>query len=144
MILAIGGARERVPFPSIVEILVMEIAFELVREGGIRVPGMLGSTIGIVGAIILGQAGIAANIVSPITVVIIAFTGLASFAIPDYTLAFAIRLIRFAFEVLAATLGLVGVAGGLITITVMLCAMRSLGVSRQWTEEAPAGGKETQ
>lgn len=139
LILAIGGARERVPFPSIVEIFMMEIAFELVREGGIRVPGMLGSTIGIVGAIILGQAGIAANIVSPITVVIIAFTGLASFAIPDYGLAFAIRLTRFAFEILAALFGLIGVAGGLITVTVMLCGMRSLGVPYM----APIGPKTT-
>lgn len=139
LILAIGGARERVPFPSIVEILAMELAFELLREGGIRIPGMLGSTIGIVGAIILGQAGVAANIVSPITVVVIAVTGLASFVIPDYSLGFAIRLTRFGFELLAASFGLVGVASGLIATTVTLCGMKSLGVPYM----APVGPKTT-
>jgi len=127
LILAIGGARERVPFPSILEIAAMEFAFELLREAGVRIPGMLGSTIGIVGAIILGQAAVSASIVSPITVVVIAVTGLASFAIPDYSLAFAIRLTRFVFEALAAMLGLVGVATGLIVMTVILCGMKSLG-----------------
>jgi spore germination protein KA len=106
----------------------MEFAFELLREGGIRIPGLLGSTIGIVGAIILGQAAVSASIVSPITVVIIAVTGLASFAVPDYSLSFAFRLTRFIFEFLAAVLGLIGVAGGIITITVLLCSMKSLGV----------------
>ncbi|MBP2651864.1 MAG: gerAA 1 [Firmicutes bacterium] len=137
LILAIGGARERVPFPAVVEIAAMELAFELLREGGIRVPGMLGSTIGIVGAIILGQAAVAANIVSPITVVIISVTGLASFIIPDYSLSFTLRLVRFAFEILAALLGLVGMASGLFLITVFLCSMKSLGVPYM----APVGPK---
>jgi spore germination protein KA len=128
LILAIGAAREKVPFPAFVEIAAMEFAFELLREGGIRIPGLLGSTIGIVGAIILGQAAVSASIVSPITVVIIAVTGLASFSIPDYSLSFAIRLTRFVFELLAAMLGLIGVAGGIITIIVLLCSMKSLGV----------------
>lgn len=128
LILAIGAARERVPFPSILEILMMEFSFELLREAGIRIPGMLGATIGIVGAIILGQAAVSAGIVSPITVVIIAITGLASFAIADYSLAAAIRLIRFVFEILAAMLGLVGVASGLVVIMILLCGIKSLGV----------------
>ncbi|BBB90337.1 MAG TPA: spore germination protein [Methylomusa anaerophila] len=128
LIIAIAGARERVPFPSILEIAMMEFSFELLREAGVRIPGMLGSTIGIVGAIILGQAAVAAGIVSPITVVIIAVTGLASFGIPDYSLSHAIRLTRFAFEVLAATFGLVGVASGLLALTVVLTSMKSLGV----------------
>lgn len=139
LVLAIGSAREKVPFPAFLEIALMEVAFELVREGGIRVPGMLGSTIGIVGAIILGQAAVAANVVSPITVVIIAITGLASFAIPDYSMAFAVRLARFGFEILAAILGLVGISGGLLLATVVLCSMKSLGVPFL----APIGPKTT-
>lgn len=128
MALAIAGARERVPFPSVVELLLMEFAFELIREAGLRIPGLLGSTIGIVGAIILGQAAVSANLVSPITVVIIAITGLASFTIPDYRLAAAGRLLRFAFIALAAVLGLVGVAVGLLLITAVLTNMKSFGV----------------
>ncbi|MDF2928690.1 spore germination protein [Anaerospora sp.] len=126
--LAIAGAREKVPFPAIVEILMMEFSFELIREAGLRVPGLLGSSIGIVGAIILGQAAVAANLVSPIMVVIIAVTGLASFSIPDYRLAFALRITRFAFLLLSAMMGLVGLSFGLLVITVAMCSMKSFGV----------------
>lgn len=128
LILAIAAARERVPFPAIVEILMMELSFELIREAGTRIPGMLGSTIGIVGAIIIGQAAVAANIVSPIMVVIVAVTGLASFTITDYRLSFGIRLGRFGYLLLASTLGLVGVAAGIITSLILVCSMKSFGV----------------
>lgn len=128
MILAIAGAREKVPLPTIAEILLMEFSFELIREAGLRVPGLLGSTIGIVGAIILGQAAVAANIVSPIMVVVIAVTGLASFSIPDYRMAFALRLTRFGFLFLALLFGLVGVGFGLIYTAVRLAGMKSFGV----------------
>lgn len=126
--LAIAGARERVPFPALIEIVLMEFSFELIREGGLRIPGVLGSTIGIVGALILGQAAVSANIVSPIVVIIIALAGLASFAIPDFQMAMAFRVIRFLMLMLAATLGLVGVASGLLLLTLLLCSMKSFGL----------------
>jgi len=126
--LAIAAAREQVPFPALIEIMLMEMSFELIREAGLRVPGLLGSTIGIVGAIVLGQAAVTAKIVSPIMVVIIAITGLGSFAIPDYRLAFGLRISRFAFLGLAAWLGLVGVAFGLFLFTVSMCSMKSFGM----------------
>ncbi len=128
LVLAIAASREKVPFPAIFEILLMEFSFELIREAGIRIPGVLGSTIGIVGAIILGQAAVSANLVSPIMVVVIAITGLASFSIPDYRMALALRMLRFVFLALATTLGLVGMAIGLLVSTVMLCNMKSVGV----------------
>lgn len=128
LILAVAAAREQVPFPAIFEVLMMEFSFELIREAGLRVPGFLGSTIGIVGAIILGQAAVAANMVSPIMVVIIAITGLASFVIPEYRIAFGIRLLRFMFVLLSVTLGLVGLALGMMVVTVVLCSMKSFGV----------------
>ena len=95
LLLAVAGSRENVPFPAWFEVLMMDISFELIREAGVRIPGILGSTIGIVGAIILGQAAVTARIVSPIVVVIIAITGLASFTIPEYRMASAVRLTRF-------------------------------------------------
>lgn len=126
--LAVAGARERVPFPALIEIFLMEFSFELIREGGLRIPGVLGSTIGIVGALILGQAAVSANIVSPIVVIIIALAGLASFAIPDFQMALAFRTLRFLMLMLAATLGLVGVASGLLLLVLLLCSMKSFGV----------------
>ncbi|MDR3588041.1 MAG: spore germination protein [Negativicutes bacterium] len=128
LMLTIATARQQVPFPSLVEILIMELAFELIREGGIRVPGILGPTIGIVGAIIIGQAAVVAKIVSPIMILIIAVTGLASYVVPDYRLANAIRLTRFGFLLLAASFGLVGVAAGMVSLGAALGGLKSFGV----------------
>jgi spore germination protein KA len=79
LLFAISASREKVPFPSVVEILIMEMAFELIREAGIRIPGPVGPTLGIIGALILGQAAVSANIVSPILIIIVAVTGIGSF-----------------------------------------------------------------
>lgn len=135
--LAIAGAREDVPFPAIFEVVMMELSFELIREAGVRIPGVLGSTIGIVGAIILGQAAVAARIVSPIIVILVAITGLASSIIPEYRMALFARLSRFALLVLATFTGLVGLASGVLTIVVGLCSMKSYGVPYM----APIGPK---
>lgn len=128
LVLAIAGAREKVPFPTVFELVIMEMSFEFIREAGLRIPGMLGSTIGIVGAIILGQAAVTAQLVSPVMVVVIAITGLASFTIPDYRMASTLRVIRFGYLLLAATFGLVGVSFALLLTAVVLCSMKSFGV----------------
>ena len=128
LLLAIAGSRENVPFPGIVEVLMMEISFELIREAGVRIPGLLGATIGIVGAIILGQAAVLAHIVSPIIVVIIAITGLASFAIPEYRMSHALRISRFVLLFFAWSMGLIGVATAIVGYLVILCRLKSFGV----------------
>ena len=128
LVLSITAARAQVPFPTIFEILLMELAFELIREGGLRIPGILGSTLGIVGAIILGQAAVSAKIVSPIMVIVIAVTGLASYSIPDYRLASVFRLFRLVFVFLALVMGLVGIACGGLVLTAILCSMKSFGM----------------
>lgn len=128
LLLAVAGSRESVPFPAWFEVLMMDISFELIREGGLRVPGVLGSTIGIVGAIILGQAAITAHLVSPIVVVIVAVTGLASFTIPEYRMASAVRLIRFLLFIVASLLGLVGLGMVMLIQVAILCGMKSFGM----------------
>jgi len=128
LLLTIAGARENVPFPAGFEMLMMEIVFELIREAGTRIPGILGSTIGIVGAIILGQAAVSARIVSPIVVVIVAVTGLASYTIPEFRMASAIRLVRFGLLLCAWAMGLVGMAIALLGLTVLLCSIKSFGM----------------
>jgi spore germination protein KA len=128
LLLAVAGSRENVPFPAWFEVLVMEISFELVREAGVRIPGMLASTIGIVGAIILGQAAVAARIVSPIIVVLVAITGLASFTIPEYRMSSAIRIVRFALFAFAVTWGLVGLAIAIVALAAVLSGLKSFGM----------------
>ena len=83
LLLSFAAARQGVPFPSIVEVLLMELSFELLREAGVRLPGAMGNTIGIVGGLIIGQAAVEANLVSPIVVIVVAFTALCSFCDPE-------------------------------------------------------------
>jgi hypothetical protein len=127
LLMAIAGTREKVPFPSIVEVLMMEIAFELIREAGLRVPSPIGPTIGIVGALILGQAAVQANIISPIVIIVIALSGLSSFIIPDGSLNFAIRITRFLFIFSAGFMGIYGVMALLIAGLFYLTSLKSFG-----------------
>ncbi|AOV07290.1 spore germination protein [Sporosarcina ureilytica] len=128
LMLAIAATRERIPFPVIVEIIIMEVSFEILREAGVRVPSTLGPTIGIVGALILGQAAVEANLVSPILVVIVALTGLSSFTIPDVSLNIAIRMLRFVFLFVASLFGFIGIAVVAAFLTAYLVSMKSFGV----------------
>lgn len=128
MLLSIAANREAVPMPAVMELLLMDFSFELIREAGIRVPNVIGATLGIIGGLILGQAAVAAKIVSPMMIIVVAITGLASFAIPNYPTAFAVRLLRFLFVLLGATLGFYGIAAGIFAVLLHLCGLRSLGV----------------
>lgn len=128
LLLAIEASREKVPFPSVVEILIMEFAFELILEAGIRRPGPLGPTLGIIGALILGQAAVAASIVSPILIIIVAVTGIGSFAIPNFGLGLSFRLLRFIFIFLASMAGFLGITFGLFIYGVWSCSVKSFGV----------------
>ncbi len=141
LLFSILGARENVPFPIILEILIMEISFELIREASLRIPSPIGSTIGIVGALILGQSAVSAGIVSPILIIIVAITGIASFAIPDYSFGFHLRYFRFAFVILGFIAGFLGTALGLFVYISILCSLKSFGVFIT-TPYAPASNSE--
>lgn len=126
--IAIANSREGVPFPALFEALIMELSFELLREGGIRIPGTIGSTIGIVGGIIIGQAAVAAGIVSPIMVIVVALTAIGSFAIPAFSVSLSFRLLRFPLILLAGSFGLYGVFAGIIVILLHVSNLFSFGV----------------
>ena len=128
LLFSIIASRQSVPFPMIVEVLLMELSFELIREAGLRVPSPIGPTIGIVGALVLGQAAVSANIVSPILIIIIAITGIASFAIPDFSFGFHLRISRFLFIALAYMAGFLGVSLGILLYITNLCSIKSFGV----------------
>lgn len=128
LLMAMTAAREAVPFPAIAEILFMEFSFELIREAGVRIPSVIGPTIGIVGALILGQAAVSASIVSPILIIIIAITALASFVVPNYNASFAVRILRFLFIILAGFLGFFGIAFGVFLLILHLANINSFGI----------------
>ncbi len=129
LLYSILAARASVPFPIITEILIMEFSFEMIREAGLRVPSSIGTTISIVGALVLGQAAVSAGIVSPILIIVVALTGISSFAIPDFYFGFHLRYFRFLFIILGFMAGFLGIAIGLFVYISLLCNQKSFGVS---------------
>jgi spore germination protein len=128
LILAFAEARSGVPFPAVIEVLLMEISFELLREAGVRLPGAMGNTIGIVGGLIIGSAAVEANLASPIVVIVVSFTALCSFAIPNEEFATAFRILKFLFLLLAAQLGFFGILLGLFAVLIHLSNLKSFGI----------------
>ncbi|GLC32592.1 spore germination protein [Clostridium omnivorum] len=126
--LAIAASREKLPLPSTLEVLVMQLAFDLMREAGIAAPSLLGNTIGIVGALILGQAAVEANIVSPINVIVVSVTGLASFGITDSSLYFLIRLSSYILLFAGSFLGFFGVSACFTILLAYISTVESFGV----------------
>lgn len=128
LLINIWASRSGVPFPAFVEALIMELAFEALREAGVRLPRPVGQAVSIVGALIIGQAAVEAGIVSTSMVIVVALTGIASFAIPAFNMAVAARIYRFFIMILAATFGMFGLMMGFIYLVIMLCNTRSFGV----------------
>ena len=128
LLFAIANAREAIPFPVIFEIIIMEISFELIREAGIRVSSSFSTTIGIIGALILGEAAVSASIVSPILIIVVAFTGICGFAIPDFSFTTSIRIYRFVYIILGFLAGFLGIAFGFFIHFIILTSLSSFGV----------------
>lgn len=126
--LSFTASRQGVPFPLAVEIIIMELAFEVLREAGIRLPGPMGSTLGIVGGLIIGQAAVDANIVSPVVVIVVALTALAAFTIPNEGFASAFRLVKFFIILASAFFGILGFVMGTLAVLIHLCSLTSFGI----------------
>lgn len=127
-LLAIVGARSDVTFPVVVEVLSMELLFELLREAGIRLPGQMGNTIGVVGGLIVGQAAVEAALVSTIVVIVVALTAIASFVIPNEEFSSTFRLLKFLMIFLGAVWGLYGIMLGVLALLIHLVSMESFGI----------------
>lgn len=126
--LRMAQARQPVPFPAVIEILFMDIAFELLREAGIRLPRAAGGALGIVGGLIIGQAAVEAGLVSPIVVIVVALSGVSNFAIPHVSLVAGFRLTKYLVIFLSAAFGLLGFWAGLLIILIHLASLKSFGI----------------
>lgn len=125
---AVAGGRAGVPYPAVIEVLIIEISMEILREATVRLPKQVGGALSIVGVLVIGQAAVEAGLSSPITVVVIALTTIGSFATPAYSAAFALRMLRFPIIIMAAILGLYGVVIGIIFIFNHMLSLKSFGV----------------
>ncbi len=122
-------AKQKVPFSTAVEVIGMLIAFELLQEAGLRLPNPVGDTVSIIGALIVGQAAVDARIVSPIAVIIVAFSSISSYTLPCQDLSGSIRVIRLLCVLAAMIGGIFGVAALTAILIWYLCTMETYGVS---------------
>ncbi|MGG4043518.1 MULTISPECIES: spore germination protein [Paenibacillus] len=127
LMLSITGLREQAPFPTVIEVFIMEFMFEGLREAGIRLPQQIGPLVSIVGALVIGQAAVQAGIISAPIVIVVSAAGISSFVIPRYRFGYPMRMLRFPLLVLSGIFGLFGTAIGMIAILSHLIHLSPLG-----------------
>ena len=118
LLITLESARVNIPFPPFVEVALMMLAMEIIREGAVRIPGQIGPTIGIVGALVMGQAAVQAGILAPLAVIVVAVATLANYAIVNIELSSIMRPIQWGVLIASGVLGLLGfVLSGLVVLT---------------------------
>jgi len=128
LLYSLASQREGIPFPAFIEAIMMEVAFEILREAGLRMPRTIGPAVSIVGTLVIGQAAVEAGIISAAMVIVVSTTAIASFVFPSYSLANTMRMLRFPLMGLAATFGLYGIIIGTFAIVLHVSSLRSFGV----------------
>ncbi|PQP89089.1 spore germination protein, partial [Paenibacillus sp. AR247] len=123
----VQGSLTRVPYPPLVEAMLLELIFELLREAGLRLPSRVGQTIGIVGGLVIGDAIVKAGFVSYTMIIVVALTAISSFLIPSNEMSSAIRILRFPLMICASIFGFIGIAFGLTILFIHLCKLESFG-----------------
>ena len=123
----LAASREAVPIPFVVEVIMMEVAFELLREAEIRVPTKVGPIVSIVGGLILGQLAVEANIICSFTMIVIAFTGICMYALPNYYSSYGIRNMRYVLIILAFVNGYLALSFGVLLFLLILANTYSIG-----------------
>lgn len=127
LLVSVAESSARTPFGAGVQVFFMEISFELLREAGIRMPGSMGNAIGIVGGLIIGQSAVEAGLISPIVVIVVAFTALCSFSIPGEEITLSFRVMKFVFLLVSACSGWFGFLLTLLALVAHLASLESLG-----------------
>jgi len=127
LILTVATQRQGVPAPTFIEALALQMTFEVLFEASQRLPRIIGPAISIIGVLIIGQASVEAGLVSPLVIIVVAFTGLVAFTLPVSSLTIAVRFGRLVFLVAAGVLGMFGLMAVLFLLLVHLAGLRSFG-----------------
>ncbi|HYE10984.1 MAG TPA: spore germination protein [Patescibacteria group bacterium] len=127
LLIPLAESRARVPFPPIIEVLILETTLEMLREATIRLPTFIATSLGVVGGLIIGQAAVDAGIVSNIIIIVVAVTAIASFLIPNHDMALTIRYTRFIVMLFAAIFGIIGVVICGVFLLSHLIVLESMG-----------------
>ena len=126
LLMSIFASRQGVPFPTALEVILMLIVFEMLRESGARMPGLMGQTLSIVGALVIGQAAVDAKIVSAPVVIVVALTGISGLMV--YRLKGYVIVHRFFLLTCSCFMGLYGLLLGLLVLLAGLFGMSSFGI----------------
>ena len=126
LLISIYSSRAGVPFPTFLELFLLLLTFEVLREAGVRVPGPIGQSISIVGALVLGTAAVDASFVSAPMIIVVGITAITSLLIPS--LAGVVIILRFFLLMLSSLLGIYGYIFGMLVIVIHLFSLRSFGV----------------
>ncbi|NHC42086.1 spore germination protein [Bacillus sp. MM2020_1] len=129
LVLPVVSSIKNIPFPPLIEALVMELTIELIREAGVRLPSRIGQTIGIVGGLVIGDAVVRAGLISNTMIVVVAITAIAAYSIPTTEMSDAVRFLRFPHMILASTFGFVGIVFGFMFTLAHLCRLESFGTA---------------
>ena len=129
LLLSIIEAKKNVPFSTALEIVGMLIAFELLQEAGLRLPNPIGDTVSIIGALIVGQSAVEAQVVSPIAIIVVAISGIACYTLPSQDLGAVVRLLRLALVVAALAAGFFGVGLAICLFLLHISSIDSFGLS---------------
>jgi len=126
LLLSFQSARSGVPFPSAFEAIFMIIICSILRESDIRFPSNYGSSISILGALILGEAAVSANVASPIMIIIIGITFITSLVFNSGDVIDGLKVYRLILLFIATILGLYGMILGLFLILIHISSMKTL------------------
>lgn len=129
LLLAIIESKQDVPFPTILEVLGMLAAFELLQEAGLHLPQAIGTAVSIIGGLVVGTAAVDAKLVSPAALIVTASSGICGFTLPSRDLSDAVRIWRFALTILAGLAGLFGLTAGFLLLLIHLAGLTSLDVA---------------
>jgi len=128
ILLNIASLRKKVQLPPVVEALIMEFVIEVLREAGLRLPTAIATTLGVVGGIILGDAAVRTNLVSPVMIIVITITIICNFVIPNYSMSLVIRILRLFLITASATFGAYGMTLAWLVIIIHVCRLESFGL----------------
>lgn len=129
MLLSMIESKQSVPFPTVVEVLGLLLAFELLQQAGLQLPQSVGQTVSIIGGLVVGSAAVEAKIISPAALIVVSVAGVCGYTLSGQDFSGAVRIWRFGLSLCASVAGLFGIVAGFLALLIHLAGLESMGRS---------------